>query len=144
MFADLTPNQAKVFVDAQQAYRACQDTQEKMKPYKGGMHWKTINGQQYLYRTLDGKGTAKSLGPRSEETQALHMQFQQRRTELEQRLTTQQQRLDEQRRMARALRVGWAPRVLGEVCRALCEHDLMGKNVLIIGTNALYAYERCV
>lgn len=141
MFADLSPNQAKAFVDAQQAYQACQDTQEKMKPYKGGMHWKTINGQQYLYRTLDGKGTARSLGPRSEETQALHMQFQQRRTELEQRLTTQQQRLDEQRRMARALRVGWAPRVLGEVCRALCEHDLMGKNVLIIGTNALYAYE---
>ncbi|MBK6999634.1 MAG: hypothetical protein IPH35_06585 [Rhodoferax sp.] len=38
MFADLTPNQAKVFVDAQQAYRACQDTQEKVNhpALKGG------------------------------------------------------------------------------------------------------------
>lgn len=141
MFADLSPNQAKAFIDAEQLYRAHQDTREKMRPYKGGMHWKTISGQQYLYRTLDSKGTAKSLGARSEATEALHLQFHQRRGELEQRLAAQQQRLDEQRRMLKALRVGSAPRVMAEVCRALCDHDLMGKNVLIIGTNALYAYE---
>lgn len=141
MFADLSPNQAKAFVDAEQLYRAQQDTREKMQPYKGGMHWKTIRGQQYLYRTLDSKGTAKSLGPRSEVTEALHVQFHQRRGELAQRLAVQQQRLDEQCRMLKALRIGSAPRVLAEVCRAFCKHDLMGKNVLIIGTGALYAYE---
>jgi hypothetical protein len=63
------------------------------------------------------------------------------RGELEHRLKSQRERLDEHRRMARALRVGSAPPVLADVCRALCEHDLMGKNVLIIGTNAVYAYE---
>lgn len=141
MFTDLSPNQAKAFVDAEQIYRAEQDTREKMQSYKGGMHWKTINGRQYLYRTLDSKGTAKSLGPRSQATEALHLQFHQRRGELEQRLAAQQKRMEEQRRMVKALRVGTAPRILAEVCRALCDHDLMGKNVLIIGTNALYAYE---
>jgi len=141
LFAELSPNQAKAFVDAEQLYRAHQDTRQKMQPYKGGMHWKTIRGQQYLYRTLDSKGTAKSLGARSEVTETLYNQFHQRRAELEQRLTAQQQRLDEQRRMIKALRVGSAPRVLAEICRALCDDDLMGKNLLIIGTNALYAYE---
>lgn len=141
MYSDLSPNQAKAFVDSEQIYRAHQDTLEKMLPYKGGMHWKTISGHQYLYRTVDSKGTAKSLGRRSEETEALYSQFHQRKEELAHRLSSQRQRLDEQIRMAKALRVGSAPRVLAEVCRALCEHDLMGKNVLIIGTNALYAYE---
>jgi hypothetical protein len=141
MFTDLSPNQAKAFVDAEQLYRAYLDTSQKMQPYKGGMHWKTVNGQQYLYRTLDGKGNAKSLGPRSPATEALHHQFHQRRAELEQRLAAQQQRLDEQRRMVKALRVGSAPKVLAQICRALSQLDLMGKNLLIIGTNALYAYE---
>ncbi|MCW5221948.1 hypothetical protein D5041_20070 [Verminephrobacter aporrectodeae subsp. tuberculatae] len=141
MFSDLSPNQAKAFVDAEQGYRAHRDAQEKMHPYKGGMHWKHIAGKQYLYRTLDSKGTAKSLGPRSEETEALHSSFRQRRSELEHRLVSLDARVQEQTRMARALRVGAAPRVLAGVCRALCEHGLMGRNVLIIGTNALYAYE---
>ena len=141
MFSELSPNQAKTFVDTEQAYRAYVDTKAKMQSYLGGMHWKTINHQQYLYRTLDSKGNAKSLGPRSAATEAVHAQFHQRRDELEHRLKSQRERLDEQRRMARALRVGSAPPVLAEVCRALCEHDLMGKNVLIIGTNAIYAYE---
>ncbi|MDI9334268.1 MAG: hypothetical protein QM533_07805 [Cytophagales bacterium] len=35
------------------------------------MHWKTVGAKEYLYRTLDGKGTAKSLGARSTETQAI-------------------------------------------------------------------------
>ncbi len=141
MFSDLSANQAKAFVDAEQAYRAMQDAQEKMRSYKGGMHWKTVKGHQYLYRTLDSKGTAKSLGPRSAHTEALHFGFHSRRSELEERMTLLQARLLEQKRMSRALRVGTAPRVLAEVCRALCENDLMGKNVLIIGTNAMYAYE---
>jgi hypothetical protein len=141
MFAELSPHQAKAFVDAEQLYRAHQDTREKMQPYKGGMHWKTVNGRQYLYRTLDSKGAAKSLGPRTQATEALHLQFHQRRSELEQRWATQQQRLDEQRRMVKALRVGSAPRLLAQLCRALCDHGLMGKNLLIIGTNALFAYE---
>lgn len=140
MPVELTPNQSKAFIDAEQAYRALQDAQEKARPYKGGMHWKTVHGKQYLYRTLDSKGRAKSLGPRDAETEALHAQFHSRRSELQARLISLESRLDEQTRMLRALRVGAAPRVLAKVCRALCAHDIMGKNVLIIGTNALYAY----
>lgn len=141
MFSDLSPSQAKSFVDLEQAHLACQDTLTKMSSYTGGMHWKTIGGKQYLYRTLDGRGNAKSLGPRSPETETLHEQFHQRRADLELRLVAQRQRLDEQKRMAKALRIGSAPRVLGEICKALNERGLMGRNILVIGTNALYAYE---
>jgi len=137
---ELTANQSKAFIDAEQLYRALLDAQEKARPYKGGMHWKTVHGKQYLYRTLDSKGTAKSLGPRNQETEALHTHFHARRSELHARLVSLENRMAEQTRMLRALRVGAAPRVLAKVCHALCEHDIMGKNVLIIGTNALYAY----
>jgi len=137
---ELTPQQSKAFIDAEQAYQALLDAQEKMQPYKGGMHWKTVHGKQYLYRTLDSKGTAKSLGAHSEATEALHTQFHARRSELQARLASLQERLNEQARMLRALRVGAAPRLMAKICQALCKHDIMGKNVLIIGTNALYAY----
>jgi hypothetical protein len=137
VFSELSLNQAKTCVDAEQAYRACLDTQAKLRASRGGMHWKTIHGRQYLYRTLDSKGNAKSLGPRSESTAVIYAEFRQRRAELEQRLKSQRARLEEQTRMARALRVGSAPPLLAQVCRALCEHDLMGNKVLIIGSGAV-------
>jgi hypothetical protein len=43
--------------------------------------------------------------------------------------------------MAKALRVGMAPKLLAKLCERLVRADLMGKNILIIGTNALYAHE---
>ena len=141
MLADLSPAQAKAFVDAQQAYLAYQDAKGKMQPYLGGMHWKTVAGKEYLYRTLDSKGRAKSLGPKSEAAEALHEQFHRQRAVLQERLASMDKRLLEQRRIAKALRVGNAPAVLAEICRVLCDFDLMGKNIIVIGTNALYAYE---
>ena len=141
MYSELTTQQSRVFIDSLQGYQSWLDARAKMRDYKGGMHWKSINNQQYLYRTYDSKGTAKSLGPRSDKTETIYNQFHQRRTELEHRVNSLTTKVVEQQRMARALRVGSAPAVLAKVCRALCEHDLMGKNVLIIGTNALYAYE---
>jgi hypothetical protein len=141
VFTELSPSQAKAFIDAEQIHLALRDAQEKMQPYTGGMHWKTVNGKQYLYRTTDGRGTAKSLGPRCADTETLLQNFQQRRAELDARLATLEARQKEQTRMVRALRAGSAPPILARVCQALCLHKLMGSHILIIGTNALHAYE---
>jgi hypothetical protein len=58
----LSGSQAKALVDSLQTYAALSDVRQKLQPYSGGMHWKTVAGSEYLYRTLDGKGNAKSLG----------------------------------------------------------------------------------
>lgn len=39
------------------------------------MHWKTVSGKEYLYKSLDRKGNAKSLGARSDATQAVEQHF---------------------------------------------------------------------
>lgn len=141
MFFDLSSAQSKVYTDTQQTLLAVRDTQARLASTKGGMHWKTISGAEYLYRTLDGKGTAKSLGRRSPETEQIYQSFHDKKNMLSERLRQQTARLDEMKRMARALRLGHAPKPLMLICSALENAGLLGKNVMIIGTNALYAYE---
>ena len=75
MFFDLSSAQSKVYTDTQQTLLAVRDTQARLASTKGGMHWKTISGAEYLYRTLDGKGAAKSLGRRSPETEQIYQSF---------------------------------------------------------------------
>jgi hypothetical protein len=52
-----------------------------------------------------------------------------------------QQKMLEKNRMAKAVRAGTAPLLLARVCEKMNQAGWMGKNLLIIDTNALYAYE---
>ena len=75
MHFPLTDAQQKQQIDAEQTYTAWQDAAARAREYAGGMHWKTIAGKEYLYKTLDRKGNAKSLGVRSDASEAIARQF---------------------------------------------------------------------
>lgn len=66
MFRELTPAQSREFIDAAQAFEALMSTEQKRLGYAGGMHWKSVRGNEYLYRTTGGRGQARSLGRRDE------------------------------------------------------------------------------
>jgi hypothetical protein len=141
LYSALSDSQAKAMIESLQTHAALMDVQQKLRSYSGGMHWKKVAGAEYLYRTLDGKGNAKSLGPRSESTVKFWTEFVEKKQLLLARQSSLLDKTLERRRMARALRVGAAPNLLASLCERLVKADLMGSNILIIGTNALYAYE---
>jgi len=141
MFRPITDQQAKFEIDAQQTYEALCDAETKLQSYAGGMHWKRVGATDYLYKTLDRRGNAKSLGPRSADTEAMLSAFVERKDALTQRAASLRDALASRTALAKAVRVGAAPNLLGAICERLTKADLMGNNIVIIGTNALYAYE---
>lgn len=139
MYQPLSNAQAKAIIDSQQQYDALLEARRQANSYRGGMHWKTIAGREYLYRTI-GK-TAKSLGARSPETEARAAEFLKRKDELDGRMRA----LNEAVRIAaginRVHRAGHVPNEVAEICSALDQAGLLDKNITVIGTNAMHAYE---
>jgi hypothetical protein len=74
-YQNLSDAQAKQVIGAEQAYEAWQDAWRLSRSWVGGMHWKTVAGREYPYRTRDSKGNAKSLGVRCLDTEKIAADF---------------------------------------------------------------------
>lgn len=140
MHTELSNAQAKQYLDAVSAYEGLIQASHHALDYSGGMHWKTIAGKQYLYKTLDRQGNAKSCGPRSEETERIYAEFTRRKEGISARLGHFKKLMSDHARVNAALRVGSVPNEVADVCIALENAHLMGKSVMVIGTNAMHAY----
>lgn len=138
-WVDFDPNQAKIAIDIAQAYLALRDVQARLRHYHGGIHWKKIGSGEYLYRTFDGSGAARSLGPRSPDTEAIFAQFRSGKTTCSERQSTLRRQIEDLARLGRAVRINRVPAVVTAIVRVLEQSDLPPLTVL--GTNALYAYE---
>jgi hypothetical protein len=140
-FKEMADNQRRVFIDTVQLYEAFVDTYLKNRSYAGGLHWKKSKGREYLFRTRDRYGYGKSLGARSPETEAILKEFRQAKKNLKERMAFFKARLKEQARFCKAAMIQRVPRVVTHILRLLDQQNLLGKNVMVVGTNALYAYE---
>lgn len=141
MFKDLSGEQIRQIIDAEQVFEAYRDARlEHDTRYRGSMVWKDIKGKTYLVRRA--RGADKSLGPRSPETEAILAAFEDGKSRLRQILEGTSRRLDEMAPVNRAMRIARFPKLAAKIVRRLDEAGLLGRNVLIVGTNALYAYER--
>lgn len=139
--SEMNNTQRRVFVDTEQLFQAYKQAFRESRSYRGGMHWKKAKGKQYLFRSTDRYGNGKSLGPRSEKTEAILEQFRRAKQENNRRLSTVKERLKEQSRFCKAASIQRVPNVAAGVWRILDQHKLLGKSITIIGTNAIYAYE---
>jgi hypothetical protein len=141
MFQEMSDNQRRVYLDAVQLYEAFISAFQKSQSYRGGMHWKKAKGRQYLFKTRDRYGYGESLGPRSAETEKILADFQKAKKEAKNRLARLKNRLKEQSRFCKAAMIQRVPRIVTGVLRVLDQRNLLGQNILVIGTNAMYAYE---
>jgi hypothetical protein len=137
----MNDNQRRVFIDTIQLYEALGSALQKHRSYKGGMHWKKAKGRDYLFRSLDRYGYGKSLGPRSEETEKILADFRLAKQQAKSRLSDLQDRLKEQARFCKAAMIQRVPRTVAAILRVLDQYNILGRNVIVIGTNAMYAYE---
>lgn len=140
MHSALSNAQAKQYLEAVAAHEGLRQLAHHMKEYRGGMHWKAIAGRDYLYRTTDRRGNARSLGVRSTETENLYAEFSRRKAELVERLVAAKEVTRTAERVNVALRVGAVPNQVANVCRALDDAQLMGRTLMVVGTNAMHAY----
>jgi len=138
---EMSANQRRIFIDTLQIYDAYTEAYRANRSYRGGMHWKKAKGREYLFRTLDRYGYGKSLGLRTPETEAVLEKFRSGKQALKERLASFRERLREQARLCKAVSIQRVPRIVTGILRILDRHQLLGRNVTVIGTNAVYAYE---
>lgn len=105
------------------------------------LQWKTVAGKDYLYEMNSRGSSGKSKGLRSAETEALFAERQQCRAGFQAQREAIQTKLDEMASMHRSMGL---PRVDGRLGRVLREFDisgLLGDALMVVGTNAMAAYE---
>ena len=141
MFRDLTGGQTRQLVDVEQVYATYRSARSDLDHrFAGSMSWKTVNGSEYLYRKAGGAW--RSLGRRSKETEAAFEHFHQGRTRLKDRVRGLATRLNEMAPANRALALGRIPVTPARLIRAFEKAGLMKTTLVVIGTNAMFAYER--
>lgn len=139
-FNELDNESRQRLIDVQQRGVAFRVVQADLKRrFAGSMTWRARSGRDYLYRRT-GR-IDKALGPRSPETEAIHAAFTQGKASAEQRETGLRQTLEGMARVNRAMGLGRVPRVVGRILRRLDEAGVLGEQVRVVGTNALFAYK---
>lgn len=140
---ELSPNQARQYIDAVAVFEACEDAAHESQQVRGGMYWhkgpQSNPDAPYLVRTSP-TGSETSLGSRSAATEDMYTQFQQRKALAAERLSSLQTKLAEHARMNRALRVGRVDPLVVSILDRLTVCGLEGY-FRVVGTHALYAYE---
>lgn len=140
-FIALSDQQSRVQIDLIQLYDAYGELRRQLSGVDYTLTWKRLRGKQYLFKKIDAKGNGKVVGLRDRETELARDAFRRRKAELRSRDASLKARLAEQARLAKALDIGRVPRVAAAVLRVLNRAGLLGRNVIVVGTNALYAYE---
>lgn len=139
-FVPLTDNQIRVINDSALVYESYLNALRELQKHPGWMFFKPKAGREYLFHALDRKGNGKSMGRRSPETEELMDNFRVAKESAEERFQQSAKRAHEQARFCKAARVPRVPTLAGKIIRSL-ERAQVGDNFLVVGTNALYAYE---
>jgi len=138
-FIENGDSRKRQYIDAESVFDELRRVRKEATHTRGGMIWREIKGRTYLIRTSP-RGTHKSLGPKSDETQRIYASFTEHKAQIAQRLAAIEATFDEQRRLNRALRVGRVPTVVIDVLNALDAAGL-AEHFMVVSTHSLYAYE---
>jgi hypothetical protein len=103
------------------------------------MRWGERNGREYLLRKI--RKTETSLGVRSKETEAAYEAFSRGRAENKDRLTGLTAKINALAPVNVAMGLGRVPTIAARILRECDERGLLGEQLVVVGTNALYGYE---
>lgn len=139
-FKELSGEQRRQLINAQQLYEAWREANiDKRRRFAGGMRWLERNGTEYLHRKIGSRET--SLGPRNGETEKTYVAFLSGRASNKERLKGLAAKLDDVAPINRAMAIGRMPTIAARIIRRCDERGLLGRQIFIVGTNALFAYE---
>jgi hypothetical protein len=136
---EIDGNAQRQYIDAKSVFTAFEEAKKNATEVRGGMLWKTQNVTDYLIRTTTSRGQ-KSLGPRSEQNEAIYREFTARKQRVEKRVTDLRGELNRHRKLNKVFHVGRAPEILVAILNKLSASGL-ADFFTVIGTHSLYAYE---
>ncbi|MTH79428.1 hypothetical protein GL286_17055 [Paracoccus aestuariivivens] len=110
--------------------------------FSGNMSYEFRAGREYLYRrtTKNGIRSTRSLGPRSDKTDAILAHYLRQKQEAEERLASLAGKINQLAAVMRALNHQRVPSIAARLIRKLDESPAAAR-FRVVGTHALYAYE---
>lgn len=137
-FVEMTNEQRRQLIDAQQAYATWWPAHRDLDGL-GSMHWQRAKGIQYL---IEKHGAVrKSHGRKTPALMKLKADFEARKAALKAREIATGKRLKQMAGVNKALGLGRLRRIVANILRELDQRRLLGSHVIVVGTNALHAYE---
>jgi hypothetical protein len=137
-YVEMDNEQRRQLIDAQQAYATWRPANLALKGI-GSMHWQRTKGVRYL---IEKHGTIrKSLGRETPALAKKKQDFDSRKKALKARAAASGKRLKRMADVNKALRLGRLRRIVADIVRELDGRGLLGTHVIVVGTNALHAYE---
>jgi hypothetical protein len=135
--------QRRQLQNLRQFYETWKDVSQSLAQLPGGMYWRVIKSKEYLYKYVTSSGIKQStsIGPKTPATEAIAEEFRQAKKDLQERLEAIEGRIDTLAPIIRVLNLPAIDETAGKILRALDQVDYIGKNVLVIGTCAMTAYE---
>lgn len=140
MFQDISEGSAKQLIDATQLWDVLQDAERRYVKYTGSMYWRKTGAAKTEYLIKELNGIEKSLGCRSADTEHIIAEFKRNKAESTERVKALRDVMKKQQRVNFALRIGRVPNTVIAVLNAIADAGI-SDHFLVIGTNALYAYE---
>ncbi len=136
----LSGDDVRAFVDVRQRYEALLQLQHQhWHSFRGTMRYGERSGKQYLLRRIDKSD--RSLGSRTEQTDNVLERFQTEKTAIETRIAGLKAEIEARAPLMAARGVGRIPAVPARILRRLDTARWLGEGVVVVGTNALFAYE---
>jgi hypothetical protein len=142
--SDFTPfssDSQRVSANLEQIYTAWLDARRQLDAMPVSMYWAAKDSADYLHVKNSSSDNGTSLGPRSADTEAQLAGFTQTKAELKARVESFDAVILERAGLYRRLRLPSLPDRQAEILRKLDIEELLGNDLLVVGTNAFVAYE---
>ncbi len=137
---ELALDARRQLAEVQQRHLALRALEAEMgRRFAGSMAWRRRAGRDYLYRRQ--RGIERSLGPRGADTEAAHAAFIAGKAAAEARIATLRRGLEAMAPVNRAMGLGRVPLVAARLLRRLDAAGILGRQLCVVGTHALFAYE---
>ena len=142
--SDFTPfsnDSQRVSANLEQIYAAWLDARRQLDAMPVSMYWAAKDSADYLHVKTSSSDNGTSVGPRSADTEAQFDEFTQTKEELKARVASFDAVILERAGLYRRLRLPPLPDRQAEILRKLDIEELLGNDLLVVGTNAFVAYE---
>lgn len=132
--------QARTLVNLRQRYEVWIEADQALFRLPYDLRRKTVGGREYLYEINDRSGNGRSLGRWDDDKAAQFTAYHAEKDRLKARRDLARTSLDESSRLARALRLPLLSSAAGTILREADRRGLLGRDLLVIGTNCMAAY----
>jgi hypothetical protein len=139
---ELTGESIRDLVDARERYDQLREAEHDLRHgYGGSCRFEKRGDTDYLIYRPYGSSTRKSRGPRSPSTESILSNFVAGKSRTEDRVNSLRSQLEQSAPILRARGLGRVPTITARIMRRLDRKGWLGTSLIVIGTNALFAYE---